>query len=72
MALLEFLRDENNRAILLLLGAGSSAVIAGLWAVFKFVRTKDIKGSVPTVSASNRSVAAGRDIRDTKINDGRK
>jgi hypothetical protein len=60
-----FVRDPGNRAVLGWIGGGIVVVIGGLWAAFKFFFSKRKE---PTVLASNGGVAAGRDIRDTKIN----
>jgi hypothetical protein len=65
----EFVQDESNRALISWVGGGIVVVIGGLWAVFKFSRSKQ-KPEVPpppTVSASGGGVAAGRDIRNTEI-----
>jgi hypothetical protein len=63
-----FLQDDNNRTILAWLGGGLVAVVGAIWAVFKFLVRKDlVKAQPPTVSATHGSVAAGRDIRDSKI-----
>ena len=59
----EALQDPANRAVLEWIGGGIVVIVSGGWAVFKFVVPKK-----PTVSASNGGVAAGRDIRDSKIN----
>ena len=65
-----FLQDPANRAVLAWIGGGIVVVIGGLWAAFQFFFSKEKPKTElkPTVSASNGGVAAGRDIRDTKIN----
>ncbi len=65
-----YLQDENNRAMLGWIGSGIVAVVGGLWAVFKFLKKKK-SAPAPTVSASGGGVAAGRDIRGSKIDTGR-
>ncbi len=65
----QFLRDESNRAVLGWIGTGIVVFVGALWAAFKFFlsdrKPKDPSPSI--VSASGGSVAAGRDIRDSKI-----
>jgi hypothetical protein len=62
-----FVQAPDNRAVLGWIGGGIVAVIGGCWAAFKFFFPKR---SVlpPRVSATNGGVAAGRDIRNAKIN----
>jgi hypothetical protein len=64
-----FLQDENNRVVLAWMGGGIVVVAGGIWAVLKFILSKQKKESAraPTVSASQGGVAAGRDIRNTEI-----
>ena len=63
-----FLQDESNRPVLGWIGGGIVVVVGGIWAAFKFfVAEKKKKPPAPTVSATNGGVAAGRDIRDSKI-----
>ncbi len=64
-----FLRDANNRALLGWLGGGVIAVAGAFGAIFKFAYSrKDEKSPLaPPVSATLGGVAAGRDIRDSKI-----
>jgi hypothetical protein len=64
-----FLLDENNRTVLGWLGGGVITVAGAIWVVFKFIFRKPAFESerVPTVSATHGGVAAGRDIRDSKI-----
>jgi hypothetical protein len=68
-----FLQDANNRTVLGWLGGGSVVVVGACWAVFKFVFQKEAAKSprAPTVSGTRGSVAAGRDIRESKIDIGR-
>ncbi len=58
--ILALLQAPDNRAVLGWIGGGIVVVIGGLWTAFKFFFSKKKE---PTVSASNGSVAAGRDIR---------
>jgi hypothetical protein len=65
-----FLQDGSNQATLGWIGGGVVVVVGGLWAVFKFLaseRKKDPPPPTLSVSATNGGVAAGRDIRDNKI-----
>jgi hypothetical protein len=63
-----FVSDANNRAVLGWIGGGIVVVTGGVWAVITFFMQKGQKGSAPpNVSASNGGVAAGRDIRNSKI-----
>jgi hypothetical protein len=63
-----FLQDGSNQAVLGWIGGGIVVVVGGIWAVFKFVAAQTkTSPPAPTVSASNGGVAAGHDIRDTKI-----
>ncbi len=64
-----FLQDETNRAVLAWIGGGLVVLIGGVWAVLKFILSKRTGKSAPapTVTASHGSIAAGRDIRDNKI-----
>jgi hypothetical protein len=65
-----FVQDLHNQAVLSWVGGGLVVVVGGLWTAFKFFAQKDKLRTEPppTVSASNGGVAAGRDIRNTKIN----
>jgi hypothetical protein len=65
-----FVQDPGSRAVLSWIGGGIVVVIGGIWAAFKFFASKEKPKAQPgpTVSARNGGVAAGRDIRDTKIN----
>jgi len=65
-----FLRDANDRELLSWLGRGLAVLAGGAWAVWKFVHSRKSETSppIPTVQASRGGVAAGRDIRDSKIN----
>ena len=66
-----FMQDPHNQAVLSWIGGGIAAVVGGLWAAFKFFFTSKEKPKAEagtTVSASNGGVAAGRDIRNSKIN----
>ncbi len=64
-----FLEDEGNRTVLGWVGGGGVVVVGGLWAAFKFFLSKrELKvPSSPTVSARGGGVAAGGDIRNSKI-----
>jgi hypothetical protein len=64
-----FLQDENTRAILAWIGGGVVVLLGGLWTVFKFIfsKRKGERAPAPSVTASHGGVAAGRDIRDNKI-----
>ena len=65
-----FLTDEQHRTVLAWIGSGVVVVAGGVWAVFKFVlskRTQKTSAPAPTVSATQGGIAAGRDIRDSKI-----
>ncbi len=62
MALWDWLRDENNRGIIIMIGSGSVAILAGLWALYKFSRRKsdtENPSSNTTITASQGSVAVG-------------
>ena len=63
--ILAFLHDPANRAVLSWIGGEIVVVSGGFWAAFKFFFSEKKE---PTVSATNGGVAAGRDIRGTKIN----
>jgi hypothetical protein len=64
------LQDPANRAVLGWIGSGVVVVVGAVWAAFKFFISKEKPKaeSMPTIAASNGGVAAGRDIRDAKIN----
>lgn len=64
-----FLQDENNRAMLGWIGSGVVVVGGALWAIFKFLFSKTSRShpAAPAVSATEGGIAAGRDIRDAKI-----
>jgi hypothetical protein len=62
-AIWDFLNDPNNRTVLGWLGGGLVVVLGGIWAVVKFI----FKKKTPSVSATQGGVAAGRDIRESKI-----
>jgi hypothetical protein len=64
-----FLQDENNRTVLAWLGGGIAMLAGGVWTVYQFVYRKK-RRKHPTVSARRGGVAAGRDIRDSKIDTG--
>jgi hypothetical protein len=63
------LLDENNRTVLAWIGGGVVVVVGGVWAVVKFMvsdrKPKSTTG--PSITATNGGVAAGRDIRGSKI-----
>jgi hypothetical protein len=63
------LRDNDNRAIMGWLGGGIVVAATGAWSIFKYLRKKRAKDNKveTTVIAIKRSVAAGRDLRDTNI-----
>jgi hypothetical protein len=65
-----FLHDENSRGVLTWVGGGVVAVAGAVWALLKFFlsrRTAKKSAPMPTVTASHGGIAAGRDIRDNKI-----
>ena len=63
-----FLQDESNRGVLAWIGGGVVVVVGGLWAAFKYVAERKKKEPpAPTISATNGGVAAGRDIRGSRI-----
>lgn len=59
-----FLQNADNRAILSWFGGGFVILAGGILGIFKFMLSEKPKS---TVKASERAVAAGRDIRDSKI-----
>lgn len=63
----DFLVDPNNRAVLGWAGGGIVVVIGGVWAVVKFFFST--KRRVPSlrIEAAQGGVAAGRDIRESRI-----
>jgi hypothetical protein len=62
------LHDAATQAIVGWIGAALVAVVTGIWAVFKFMKQASKKEDTsPSVRASHGGVAAGRDIRDSKI-----
>ena len=68
-----FVQDESNRAVLAWIGSGVVVVAGAIWAVLKFVLSKGAGKSAPTpptVTASHGGIAAGRDIRNSKIDTG--
>jgi hypothetical protein len=68
-----FLAEDHNQAVLGWIGSGVVAMAGGVWAVFKYVLSnRTTKKSAPalTVHATRGSIAAGRDVRDTKIDTG--
>jgi hypothetical protein len=61
-----FLRDESNRAILVLIGGGLTVAAGGLWAVFvHFSPTPD--ANPPPVHAKEGSVAVGGNVSNSTI-----
>ena len=64
-----FLQDDSNRTVLGWIGGGFVVVVGGVWAGFKFFFSKQEPKtpSPPTISATGGGVAAGRDIRNSKI-----
>ncbi|MGA7450608.1 MAG: hypothetical protein WBW73_04805 [Rhodoplanes sp.] len=65
----DFLVDPTNRTVLGWIGGGIVVVVGGIWAVVKFLftRKREENAPVPRVSATHGGVAAGRDIRNSKI-----
>jgi hypothetical protein len=63
MQLPGFLQDDSTRSILTWFGTGVATIVGAAWAVYKFQKSKAKPESKPSVSASNGSIAAGRDIR---------
>ena len=65
----KFLQDENNRALLAWVGSGIVIVLSGGWAVFRFFTSKKKQRHSPSTitKATRGGVAAGRDIRDSRI-----
>ena len=68
----DFLADPTNRTVLGWIGGGIVVVVGGIWAVVKFLLTRKHEESAPAqrVSATRGGVAAGRDIRNSKIDTG--
>jgi hypothetical protein len=62
----DFLKDESTRSILSWIGGGVVTVVGAVWAFYKFQSSKT-EQNLPSVSANNGSISAGRDIRDNKI-----
>jgi len=64
-----FLQDENNRDVLTWIGGGIVVVVGAVWTVLKFVLSKRRGESAPapTMTATRGGIAAGRDIRNTKL-----
>lgn len=69
-----FLHNADNRAILSWFGGGFVVLAGGIWVIFKFAWSEKPKSvpPAPTVQATEGAVAAGRDIRDSKIEIGRR
>ena len=67
MQIPDFLRDETTRTLIAWLGGAVVVIVSGVWAVYKFSSSRKNKRIEPVVHASHGSVAAGRDIRDSKI-----
>jgi hypothetical protein len=65
----DFLADPTNRTVLGWIGGGIVVVVGGIWAVVKFLVTRRREESAPTtrVTGTQGGVAAGRDIRNSKI-----
>ena len=65
----DFLVDPTNRTVVGWIGGGIVVVVGGIWAVVKFLLTKkhEENAPAPRVSATHGGVAAGRDIRNSKI-----
>jgi hypothetical protein len=63
------LHDANNRAVFGWLGGGFIVIVSAFWAVLKFIYSRKPEKSTPTptVLATKGAVAAGHDIRDSKI-----
>jgi hypothetical protein len=65
-----FLQDPGNRAIIGWIGGGVTVVCGAIWAVVKFFLSRGAvpkSAPAPSVTAADGGVAAGRDIRDSKI-----
>lgn len=64
-----FLHNADNRAILGWLGSGVAVLAGAVWAIWKFAYSKrcETGPSIPTVQATGGGVAAGRDIRESKV-----
>jgi hypothetical protein len=63
------LHDEATRTIIAWAGGVLVTVVGGIWTLFKFMKSerKKREDQSPSVHASQAAVAAGRDIRDSKI-----
>jgi hypothetical protein len=64
-----FLQDESNRTVLTWMGGSIAFAAGGLWAVIKFLMSKE-KGksaSAPTVTASHGGVAVRGNVQGSKI-----
>jgi hypothetical protein len=59
-----FLQVESNRTVLTWIGGGVVVVASGIWTVWKFKRSSPAPKSTPdpTVTATDGSFAAGRDL----------
>jgi hypothetical protein len=68
-----FLLDENTRAVLAWIGGGIVVVAGGVWAVLKFILSKQTEKNppAPSVTATHGGVAAGGNISGSKIDTGR-
>jgi len=67
-AIWEFVKDPDNRAVLGWIGGGAGVLVAGIWAVVKFLaKNGDRKVSGPNVSADRGSVAVGGDIKNSRV-----
>lgn len=62
-AIWTWLADSDNRAILTFLGGGLAALIAGSWAVIKYIhKSREKERPSVTVTADRGSIAGGRDV----------
>jgi hypothetical protein len=69
-----WLKDPQHLDVLVALGGGLAAIVAGIWAVIRHYaqkRTSDTKDprviTTPSVGASNGSIAVGRDVNNSNL-----